>query len=147
MYSAGKYRKSFSRSIYYRCSYNSTYSRFYKKRLAGDSNENIKFWKHSMLFIGFLTDDSYWVLIFFVFVIALHPTASMQQNKDEDNEGDSETAEETHNSQQESSTATKEEVIPTKIGPNLSRLWSYDCTATKSLSVTCLVWNKHNPVP
>jgi len=47
--------------------------------------------------------------------------------------------------QQQQQQETKEEIIPTKIGPNLSRLWSYECTATKALTVTCLAWNKQNP--
>jgi len=32
----------------------------------------------------------------------------------------------------------------TRLGPNLSRLWSYECYATKGMSVNCMVWNKVN---
>ena len=39
-----------------------------------------------------------------------------------------------------------EEEIATKLGPNLSRLWSYGCAATKGKVVNCMVWNKYNKV-
>ena len=41
---------------------------------------------------------------------------------------------------------SEEEEPPAKLGPNLSRLWSYECPATKGLSVNCMVWNKANHV-
>ena len=74
-------------------------------------------------------------------------TASIQSSASKEDE--SESTEETlhqQQTQQQQQQETKEETIPTKIGPNLSRLWSYECTATKALTVTCLAWNKQNPV-
>ena len=32
------------------------------------------------------------------------------------------------------------------IGPNFDRLWSYTCKATQTRNVSCLSWNKSNPV-
>lgn len=40
----------------------------------------------------------------------------------------------------------EEETPAAKLGPNLSRLWSYECSATKGMAVNCLVWNKTNHV-
>ena len=77
-------------------------------------------------------------------------TASIQSSASKEDE--SSTTEETlHQAQQQvqqqaQQQETKEEIIPTKIGPNLSRLWSYECSATKAFTVTCLAWNKQNPV-
>ena len=36
----------------------------------------------------------------------------------------------------------EEETQP--IGPNISRLWSYECSYTRGMSATCMVWNKDN---
>lgn len=38
-----------------------------------------------------------------------------------------------------------EEENETKLGPNISRLWSYECLETRGFAVTCMVWNKDNP--
>lgn len=47
----------------------------------------------------------------------------------------------------------KKEDIPTsssislaQLGPNLNKLWSYTCALTKGRNVSCLAWNKRNPV-
>ena len=32
------------------------------------------------------------------------------------------------------------------LGPNLDRLWAYTCPLTKGLNVSCIAWNKINPV-
>jgi len=63
-----------------------------------------------------------------------HPPSSRQQQRQQK-----------QNNEQKEET-TKEEIPTTKIGPNLSRLWSYECGSTKGLSVVCMVWNKQNPV-
>ena len=33
-----------------------------------------------------------------------------------------------------------------QLGPNLHKLWSYSCNLTKGRNVSCLAWNKLNPV-
>ena len=34
----------------------------------------------------------------------------------------------------------------TELGPRLEKLWSYSCGATKARNVSCVTWNKRNPV-
>ena len=31
-------------------------------------------------------------------------------------------------------------------GPNLDRLWAYHCALTKDRNISCLAWNRVNPV-
>lgn len=33
-----------------------------------------------------------------------------------------------------------------QLGPYLDRLWDYKCPLTKGRNVSCMVWNKQNPV-
>ena len=32
------------------------------------------------------------------------------------------------------------------MGPNLERLWTYNCQLTKGRNVSCMAWNTLNPV-
>ena len=32
------------------------------------------------------------------------------------------------------------------LGPNLDRLWEFKCPLTKGRNVSCIAWNKENPV-
>lgn len=32
------------------------------------------------------------------------------------------------------------------LGPTLSKLWTYSCALTKGRNVSCMAWNKLNPV-
>lgn len=34
----------------------------------------------------------------------------------------------------------------TDAGPNLDRLWAYHCTLTKDRNISCVTWNRVNPV-
>ena len=36
--------------------------------------------------------------------------------------------------------------IVTDVGPNLDRLWAYQCSHTKNQNVSCIAWNRLNPV-
>ena len=36
--------------------------------------------------------------------------------------------------------------VPQDFGPNLERLWEYKCPLTKGRNVSCIAWNKENPV-
>ena len=38
------------------------------------------------------------------------------------------------------------QIAVSDMGPNLDRLWSYVCPLTKGRNVSCLAWNKSNPV-
>jgi len=40
----------------------------------------------------------------------------------------------------------KMELVVTDVGPNLSCLWSYQCSVTKGRNVSCMGWNSTNPV-
>lgn len=33
-----------------------------------------------------------------------------------------------------------------QLGPNLDRLWAYSCLLTKGRNVSCMAWNRLNPV-
>ena len=33
-----------------------------------------------------------------------------------------------------------------QLGPNLHKLWNYSCNLTKGRNVSCMAWNKLNPV-
>ncbi len=33
-----------------------------------------------------------------------------------------------------------------EVGPNLDRLWAYGCALTRGRNVSCIAWNKSNPV-
>ena len=41
---------------------------------------------------------------------------------------------------------TSAAVTLAQLGPNLHKLWSYSCNLTKGRNVSCLAWNKLNPV-
>jgi len=45
-----------------------------------------------------------------------------------------------------SSGESKMELMVTDVGPNLSRLWSYQCPMTKGRNVSCIGWNSTNEV-
>lgn len=45
---------------------------------------------------------------------------------------------------QEEGEGEKEENEIQPIGPNMSRLWSYECSLTRGMTATCMVWNKVN---
>ena len=34
----------------------------------------------------------------------------------------------------------------TELGPNLDKLWGYSCSITKGRNVSCVAWNRLNPV-
>ena len=36
--------------------------------------------------------------------------------------------------------------VVTLLGPTLGKLWSYSCNLTKGRNVSCMAWNKLNPV-
>ena len=36
--------------------------------------------------------------------------------------------------------------IEADVGPNLDRLWAYQCSHTKNQNVSCIAWNRLNPV-
>ena len=42
--------------------------------------------------------------------------------------------------------ASSAAVTLAQLGPNLHKLWSYSCNLTKGRNVSCLAWNKLNPV-
>ncbi|XP_064626087.1 dynein axonemal intermediate chain 4-like isoform X1 [Lineus longissimus] len=37
------------------------------------------------------------------------------------------------------------QIVVTDMGPNLDRLWSYQCPLTKGRNISCMSWNKVNP--
>jgi len=41
---------------------------------------------------------------------------------------------------------TSSEFTVSDVGPNLDRLWSYQCSTTKGRNVSCIGWNVTNPV-
>ena len=42
--------------------------------------------------------------------------------------------------------ATSAAATLAQLGPNLHKLWSYSCNLTKGRNVSCMAWNKLNPV-
>ena len=37
-------------------------------------------------------------------------------------------------------------MMPHEVGPSVDRLWTYQCPLTKGRNVSCMAWNKDNPV-
>ena len=47
---------------------------------------------------------------------------------------------------QDATGAAQQLAVSDDIGPNFDRLWSYTCKGTQGRNVSCLSWNKSNPV-
>ena len=37
-------------------------------------------------------------------------------------------------------------MMPHEVGPSVDRLWTYQCPITKGRNVSCMTWNRSNPV-
>ena len=37
-------------------------------------------------------------------------------------------------------------MVPHEVGPAVDRLWTYQCPITKGRNVSCMTWNRSNPV-